>query len=197
MTTRIFREGSSPKSDSAIRIALNQWDSWEEDLKFTLDQRTACGLLAGNEDVVEALREAAPANVSNSDSNCAFNVLIGLLWAPAEFLRPHSLQTHVRFVSTPPQTERTLVRDALETQRQKISVTQGQWRTLADAQLASQGLCVLTAATDNEPALRDALLDLMVDPIEMGWLHLHPRLTGIRRHLEGVDALVELVEAPQ
>jgi hypothetical protein len=103
----------------------------------------------------------------------------------------------MRFVSTPPQTERTLVRDALETQRQKISVTQGQWRKLAEAQLASQGLCALTAATDNEPALRDALLDLMVDPVEMGWLHLHPRLTGIRRHLEGVDALVELVEAPQ
>jgi hypothetical protein len=197
MTTRIFREGSSPKSDSAIRIALNQWDSWEEDLKFTLDQRTACGLLAGNEDVVEALREAAPANVSNSESNWAFSVLVGLLWAPAEFLRPHSLQTRMRFVSTPPQTERTLVRDALETQRQKISVTQGQWRKLAEAQLASQGLCALTAATDNEPALRDALLDLMADPVEMGWLHLHPRLTGIRRHLEGVDALVELVEAPQ
>ena len=197
MTTRIFPEGSSPKSDNAIRIALNQWDSWEEDLDFTLDQRTACGLLAGNEDVVEALREAAPVNVSNSDSNWAFNVLIGLLWAPAEFLRPHSLQTRMRFVSTPAQTERTLVRDALETQRQKISVAQGQWRTLADAQLASQGLCVLTAATDNEPALRDALHDLMADPVEMGWLYLHPRLTGIRRHLEGVDALLELVEAPQ
>ena len=197
MTTRIFPEGSSPKSDNAIRMALNQWDSWEEELDFTLDQRTACGLLAGNEDVVEALREAAPVNVSNSDSNWAFNVLIGLLWAPAEFLRPHSLQTRMRFVPTPAQTERTLVRDALETQRQKISVAQGQWRTLADAQLASQGLCVLTAATDNEPALRDALHDLMADPVEMGWLYLHPRLTGIRRHLEGVDALLELVEAPQ
>ena len=36
----------------------------------------------------------------------------------------------------------------------------------------------------------------MVRPVEMGSLHLHPRVVGFRRRLDGSEAKLELMEAP-
>jgi hypothetical protein len=197
MSTRLFRAGSSPASDRAIDIALQTWRALEERLGWALDHRTACGLLAEDAAVLAALREATPVGIDISEPSWAFNVLLDLLWATPESLRTHSLQVPRPFAAAPPSTERTLVLDAIEEETKKISVHEDSWRTAADSLLATTGRCVLVGSADREDALRIALLDFMVEPIEVGSLHLHPRVTALRRRVQTVEVVLELVEAPQ
>ncbi len=197
LATRIIRPGSSAESDRAVFQALQTWGAIEEDLGFALDQRTACALLSVNQDMVAALRRAAPADVRADGATWAFNVLLGLLWPSPEESRGHALQPPMPFTDRPPLAERTLVLDALAEHAAVIDVTAGDWRSRVDAILAATGRCVVRTPVGGESRLHDVLIQLMVEPLEVGSLHLHPRIVGMRRRQESVEFVLELIEAPQ
>ena len=197
LATRIVRPGSSMASDRALHEALGKWADLETELGFALDQRTACVLLAADRSMQTALSMAAPPGTSRSIESWAFNVLLGLLWSSPEEVRNHTLQPPMPFDDRQPRSERTLVLEALGESDAVVRVENETWRAEADAQLASTGRCVLSAPYDDETLLHRALIDVMVDPTEVGSLHLHPRVVGLRRRANSMEAVLELMEAPQ
>ena len=140
---------------------------------------------------------AAPSGTSRSTESWAFNVLLGLLWSSPEEVRNHTLQPPMPFDDRQPRSERTLVLEALGESDAVVHVENETWRAEADVQLAATGRCVLSVPYDNEALLHRALIDVMVDPTEVGSLHLHPRVVGLRRRTNSMEAVLELMEAPQ
>jgi len=197
LATRVMRPGSSNDSDRALNGALDVWDAIERDIGFALNQRTAAALLSGNAAVIADLRRAAPSGIDHFTDAWEFNVLLGLLWAPAEEIRAYAFQPPMPFSERPPLSERTLLLDSLAETVSAVDVTGASWRLSVDSSIAKTGRCVVCAPTGRETHLRDALVQLMIDPIEAGSLHLHPRVVGLRRGASMVETTLELMEAPQ
>lgn len=197
MMTRLLRPGSSAASDRAVHTALKAWEKDEEQLGFALDQRTASALAARNPQIIKELGQAAPQAARVGSEAWAFNVLLNLLWAPAEQVRPFALQPPMPFMRKAPHSERTLVLDALPDAEAAVDVASPNWRTELNDLLADSGRCVLLAPPGSEAELSAGLLSVMAEPVEVGSLHLHPRVVGVRRQADSVGVVLELVEAPQ
>ena len=197
LATRMFRAGTSAQSDAAIAAALRRWKEVELDLDIAVDHRTACGILADDEEIARLMRTAVPEASADQDKSWVFNVLLGILWASPESLRPSALQVPNPYVDDAPASERTLVLDWLEDDMTKIDATTAQWRGLVDSVLSSIGRCVLVVPVGEESSVRVALLDIVTEPVEVGALLLFPKVTGSRRRGGTIEVTVELNEAPQ
>ena len=71
------------------------------------------------------------------------------------------------------------------------------WRTELAAALQAKGASRLVSASGATPALARAIRELMVDPLEVNWLHVHPQLEGITREGGRYSVSLSLREAPQ
>ena len=196
LAARLFRSGSSPASDDAVRRCLVRWAELEATAGFAIDHRTACAVLAGDPAVLAAVRSAAP-GAHGADSLWAQSVLLGLLWVSAEARRSASLVATNRFIVDPPLTERTLVIDSLGDVIDGVDVDGEEWFVIASERLGRVGRCRLFSGTDDRTRLKVALAELTVHPVELGPLHLYPRLEGLRRDGDGVHVELSLEEAPQ
>ena len=196
LATRVFRAGSSELSDAILRTGMQRWREFEESTGFALEHRTACSLLAEDSVLAAIVASAAPGDSSDQTPDWRFNLLLSMLWLQPESLRATSLQFSNAFVDNTPLSERTLVLDQFDDERNVIDVTQP-WRAAADPILARTGRCTLSVPVDQESVLRDALLGLVTEEVDVGALLLHPKVTGIRRRADRVEALIELHEAPQ
>jgi hypothetical protein len=56
---------------------------------------------------------------------------------------------------------------------------------------------VLCVPIENAKELKATLTDLFINPIEMGWLYLYPRIKGLRKGPSEFEITLELAEAPQ
>jgi len=196
MATRLFLEGSSEGTDQLVATALDEWSKIEATFGFSIDQRTACGLLSRNSDFVSRLAIAVSDDIKGEDG-WAYGVLLSVLWARPESVRAQALQAPMRYSRYVFSTERTLVLDGLEHGGDRISIHTETWRTEADLRLAFNGSCVLSASVEGDGLLKAAILEMMVTPVEVGALLCHPRLISIRRKLDTIEAFLELEEAPQ
>jgi len=196
LAARLFRSGSSPASDEAVRRCLERWDELETSAGFAIDHRSACALLAEDSAILEALRMAVPA-AHSADNSWAQSVLLGLLWVSAEARRPVSLTATNRFVDDAPPTERTLVLDSLGDILDEVDVDNVACFDVLSERLGRIGRCRLFSGSDDQLRLKTVLAELAVRPIELGFLHVYPRLDGLRRDDRGIHVELSLEESPQ
>lgn len=196
LANRLLRPGTSDATDEAVADALQGWEAHEATLGFALDHRTACAVLADDDALRERLARAVPGAASAGDIRWAFTTLLGLLWVPAEALRASALSAPSR--SWPvPATERTLVLDQLAGATRRVDLASPDWRAEVHGHLASGGRCLLGAASDRESDLKLALITLAVEPVEVGALHVYPRVGGLRRTGDRIEVELELSEVSQ
>ncbi|MBS2963831.1 DEAD/DEAH box helicase [Actinocrinis puniceicyclus] len=196
LASRIFRPGSSAETDDLLRQCLSHWDAIEERTGFAIDHRGICNALAADPTVRSALAMAVPGG-SQNDSNWANSVLLGLLWPRAEARRAASLVASNRFVDEAPLTERTLVLESLPDPAREIDVDADGWVRVLEQHITQTGRCRLVSASNNPRSLKAALHYLATTPVEMGWLHVHPRIEATTRTDGQLGLDVSLEEAPQ
>ena len=194
--TRVFRSGSSPLTDEALQVAGQRWGSLEESLGFALDHRTACAVLANDEVVVQAFAKARSSNLADGNE-WVFSALLDRLWAAPEELRTAALRPTGWFGPGWAASERTLVLDLLPDHSSRVDVAGPDWRAEFDAALTRDGRCVLVGDSTDDSLLASRMLEAATEPIELGVLHLYPRLVGISRTHRWTEAEFEMVEAPQ
>lgn len=196
LASRIFRPGSSIATDQLLRQCLSRWDELEESTGFAIDHRGICNSLASHPAVRADLAAAVPGG-SRDDITWANSVLLGLLWPRSESRRAASLVASNRFVDEAPLTERTLVLDSLPDPVSEIDVDADGWPRRLEVSITQTGRCRLVSATNDPHSLKKALQYLATTPVDMGWLHVHPRIEATTR-TDGQLALeVSLEEAPQ
>jgi hypothetical protein len=196
MSTRLFRQGSSHETDLISADALREWSMLEQKIGFAIDQRTACGLLCKNANFVARLASAV-ADEGKGEDGWAFGVLLSILWTSPESVRAQALRAPMRYSRDIVDTERTLVLDRIDTVGHRIAVTSETWRIEADGRLSIGGDCVLISPVGDEHLLKQAILEMMATPIEVGALFSHPKLVGLRRRMDVLEATLSLEDAPQ
>lgn len=197
LSARLFRPGSTAESDDLLRLALDRWDALDARAGFAIDHRAVCAFLAKEDEVLDRLRNiAAPAGDDDLRSRAQL-VLLSLLWTRACARRPETLQATNRFAWGLPRTERTLLRDVLPSRPAPIDVDAGNWREDLATALHSRGTAQLVTDSGEADALARAVRELMVDPLEAGWLKVYPQLGGIAREAGQYSVSMSLREAPQ
>jgi hypothetical protein len=197
LSARLFRPGSTPESDELLRLALERWDDLDVRAGFAIDHRAVCAFLAKEDEVVDRLRRiAAPAGDDDLRSRAQL-VLLSLLWTRACARRPETLRAANRFASSSPPTERTLLRDVLPSRPAAVDVDSGDWRVDLAAALHTRGSAQLVSGSGQADALARAVRELMVDPLEVDWLKVHPQLDSITREAGQYTVSMSLREAPQ
>ena len=196
LASRIFRAGSSQLSDDLLRSCQARWEDIETRAGFAIDYRSICMTLAADPEIRAGLAKAVPEG-SDASEQWTRSVLQGLLWPSAEARRAQSLVASNRFVNEAAMTERTLVLDTLPDPINDVDVDDPQWPQLLASQIATSGRCRLVSATDDRGRLKQALQYLVTNPIELGWLHVHPHVEATSRRDGFLSVDVSLEESLQ
>ena len=197
LSARVFRPGSGTDSDDLLRLALERWDAIDARAGFAIDHRAVCAFLAQDDQVLDMLKRIASPAEGRDPKARAQLVLLSLLWTRAYARRPETLRTANRFVANPALTERTLLTDVLPAGPPAIDVDDEDWRSNLAAALHARGTSRLVSTSGATPALAQAIRELMVDPLEVNWLHVHPQLEGITRENGLYSISLSLREALQ
>ncbi|MEV6638464.1 protein DpdJ [Amycolatopsis sp. NPDC051371] len=197
LATRVFRPGSVQESDKLLRLLLRKWDEFDVRARFAIDHRAICTFLAEDEEVLALLKRIASPRTSTEWEVQKQSTLLSLLWTRACARRPETLRTSNRFVLNPPATERSLLRDVLPEQARAVDVDQACWREDVVSVLRTWGSARIFSSSDNSTVLSDAMRGLMVTPLEVDWLHVHPKLDCVLRENGRFSISMNLQEAPQ
>lgn len=197
LSARVFRPGSGTDSDDLLRLALERWDAIDARAGFAIDHRAVCAFLAQDDQVLDMLKRIASPAEGRDPRARAQLVLLSLLWTRAYARRPETLRTANRFEANPALTERTLLADVLPAGPPAVDVDDEDWRSNLAAALYARGTSRLVSTSGATPALAQAIRELMVDPLEVNWLHVYPQLGGITRESGFYSISLSLREAPQ
>jgi hypothetical protein len=125
-----------------------------------------------------------------------YSVVRGMLWPRGGVLRSEALEVDNPFANSPA-CDRLLVTACTADSSATIDVSHSQWFQALSAELAIHGEARLSASLSARAALAAAIRHFTVVPVEIGGIHVHGRVTGIRRDVGHWFANVELREAHQ
>jgi hypothetical protein len=188
VAARILRPGSSEATDQLLLRLLDAADELRSRIGFESDPRAAAYALSQHLDVGEALH-GLPAK---QEPSWKFAQTYSLMWPAGWEARSPALSTYNRFTQLPP-AERLLATMLLQDPTTTVSVDEGGWRERADSALAGDGSVRLTASLDRRH-MRAALLNLCVEPVDLGFLHAYPRISRIQLSEQGVTVGAEIAE---
>lgn len=198
INSRVLRPGSSARSDALLHKVIRVWQTEEERLGVEIDARVFAYVfsvkLGTDTDFAQALGHIAGARTA--DRHWRFQVTYSLLWPRGNLVRSRSLLSYNPF-ATLPDPDREILLDTLQTVGGSVSLEDPEWRLKATDALARHGVVRLVADATNREALKQALLDLAVKPLDVGFLHLYPRVEGLKRTPYGFSATLDIREAVQ
>lgn len=194
LNARILRPGSSKQTDELLRTLMTRWREEEARLGIEIDAKVFAYVASADEDLDRALAHIG--QFLSSDRTWRFQAIYGLLWPRGNVIRGRALSTHNRF-SAIPTADRELLLDLLRPSEIRVSINDANWRADVSTGLREGGTVSLTAKIDQQLMLKRALLDLVVDPLDINFLHFYPQLEGLRRESTQLVATLVLREALQ
>jgi hypothetical protein len=187
---RLLRPGSSPGTDEFLRLLVRGWNRAEEVLGVELDPRIYAYLASLEPDVHVHL--GALGGVPLQDPFWRFQAVYGLLWPRGYQVRAHGLTSYNPFSEGAPP-DREILLDLLSANGPVIPLAPG-YMDEAGATLAAHGSATLNASADERRALKDAILRMVVSPVEVGYLHLYPSVVGLSQGPDGLSVTLDLTE---
>lgn len=191
---RITRPGSSRATDLLLLDLIRRWHACEDRLGIEVDARVFAYLESDRQEVADALARVDPE--AAGDRAFRFHAIYGLLWPRGNTIRSLALATYNPF-SALPDADRELVLDRVANHAAVVFVSDPEWRLRVTEALRTQGAARLVASSDERDALRKAMLALAVEPLEVDFLHLFPRIDGVTRGVQGFSVAIALSEAVQ
>jgi superfamily II DNA or RNA helicase len=191
---RVLRPGSSDSSDALLHRLISAWRDSEERLGVEVDARVFAYIASISEDFGEALAHIEPAYRNDPRWRCS--VIYSLLWPRGHAIRARALTSYQPFASLP-ETDRELLVDCVAGDIVNVKLEGAEWMEQVTDALSRRGSVRLIAEPTKRRELRDAVLQLAAQPLEIGFLHLHPQVDGIRSLPDGVSVILRLREALQ
>ena len=196
MGTRILKPGSNEDTDRMLHDLIFEWRQREDELGIEIDSRVFAYLHSRNDTLDQALEDVVGDATEIDRGQWRFGAILSLLWPRGSSVRCQRLSVYNPFAALPT-AEHDLVRDCLPSGPEVVDVTAPDWRTQATENLIRDNSVVLRAATEQIQVLRSALISVTAEPVDAGFLLLHPRVTGTERRAGGVDVTLELAEGVQ
>ena len=192
LATRIVRPGSDRDLEELVADLLGHWEQVEVSLGVEVELRVFAHMAASNPDIRRRLHAAVPGQVPQP--GWEIGQIAGLLWPRGNRVRSEALKAYSPYVEFMP-TERLLFEDIIARQGAIVDAGLQNWRQELDEALRFEGSATIRAATEDIAAT--AIRDLLTEPTSVDVLEFHPRVVGVARSIDGLDALVELREAQQ
>jgi len=194
LTHRLLCPGATTTTVTFLAKLLERWDALEAHCQVEVEPRIFTYLMARDDNLL-SFYPSAPAECL-ADPVWRAGVIHSLLWTRGGALRATALKPYNPFVSFPP-TDRALVLLALPDAGSVITLGSDAWRESLEESLEKQGHAYLKTNANNTEELKEALLLLTEQPMEVEFLHLHPHVEGVRRSHEGFLVSLVLSEAFQ
>jgi hypothetical protein len=188
--TRLLRPGSSTASDGLLRRIACAWAQAEDDLGVEIDPRVFAYVAAESPDVQADL--GAVGAVPVGDPFWRFQAVYGLLWPRGYQVRAQGLTAYNPFAEAPPP-DREILLDLLHAGESVVALGPG-WEGAVSAALNARGAVRLTAPPADRAALKEALLRLAAEPLEAGFLHLHPTVVAVTQDPDRTAVTLDLRE---
>ncbi|MBD3920999.1 DEAD/DEAH box helicase [Paenibacillus sp. PR3] len=195
LLNRVLKPGSSPLTDGLLHQVISIWDYEEERLGIELDARVVAYALSQDsvyrDKLLHALSQIDSETVQNS--HFCFQVLYSLMWPRGNAIRTRALLAYNPFAPRVPM-DRELVRDTLPIQESLI-LSGEQWKETIQETLVRQGHVRLAINIEHLHRLRQVILSLASEPIDIGFLNVYPRIEGIRREGNYYVVSIDIREA--
>lgn len=194
--TRILKPGSNASTDEMLHTIISDWRLREEQLGIDVDSRVFAYLHSRDTTLDGALETFSGDAMEVNRRQWRFRALMSVLWPRGYAIRGHRLATYNPFAKLP-DAEHSLVRDCLRTGPDVVLVTADDWRDRVTDCLIRDSAAVLRVDLAHLSSLRAALIAVISEPIDTGFLLLHPRVRGVERGAGAVDVTIELAEGVQ
>jgi superfamily II DNA or RNA helicase len=194
LQARVLRPGSSAATDALLHQLISAWRADEEQLGIEIDARVFAFVASNGADFGDALSYIGPAY--HQDARWRFCVIYSLLWPRGHAVRARALASYNPFVQLPP-TDRELLTDCLAGGVADVSLEEPNWLQQVTTALTRDGTVRLVASAARRGDLRRAVLQLAAQPLEIGFLHLHPQVDGVRHRADVLSVTLRLREAVQ
>ena len=183
LDAHILRPGTGRDLDLLLLRVLSKWDELEANLGVAIGLREMSYVAASDNEIAVmlrcVLRTYAP-SVSQSSVDLVL-VLASLLWPRGVEIRQRSLQSYSPFRRRR-LTDPAIVRFLLLDERvPEISVAEPDWQPRIAAALAAHGTARLASEVDATAALRQALVQSLGLPVEIGYLRFFPVIERLER----------------
>jgi hypothetical protein len=178
INARILRPGSNQATDKLLLDLIRSWHTEEERLGIEIDARVFAYTVSESDRLDRALLHLG---LVQPNPYWRFQVIYGLLWLRGNILRSRALSSYNPFAILP-DADRELLLDVLQADERMVWLHDPNWREQVEDAFR-QGMSVsLIAQLHTREALKLAMLDLVSEPINIGFLQLYPQLEGIHKH---------------
>jgi hypothetical protein len=188
---RILSSGSNPQTDSQLRNMIQQWQAEEMRLGIEVDARVFAYVASKQQELIKAL----PPGVKNNPYVC-FTVLYSRLWLKGSIIQNRAISFYNPFAIAP-EADREILLDVLQPSEHLIKIEESNWYEQIQTVLQEYGVAALIAPSNNRQGLKVAILQMMQEPIDIGFLSLYPFVEGIRRTTQGYIARIRIREIVQ
>ena len=194
LNARVLRPGSSPETDGLIRDMVKRWYAEEERLGVEIDSRVFAYLASCDDNLTSRLSKSlASLGISNFTQSMAYCILYPLLWPRGSIVRQRALDSYNPYCDLP-HADPKIIRDELERQTKVVTLENSDWRTEVEKALAKEGIVKIFAPSKMRPLLWQAILKLLIEPVEVDFLHVYPYVVRIQRSSKGTVATLDLRE---
>ncbi|MCB9759491.1 MAG: DEAD/DEAH box helicase [Alphaproteobacteria bacterium] len=193
LQARVLRPGSSPKTDRLLLDLLRRWDGLEQLLGVEVDAHVLAYLSSDGTELDEALSELAGPQHGHQDAQWRFDTIYGLIWPRGGAVRARALAAYNPYHPLP-ESDRLLVLSVSERSRVEVGLGEPRWMERLQAALIDEGLAVLTASHAERPELGAAIRELLVRPLEVGFLISYPRVRGVTQEGRRLALVLEIPE---
>ncbi|MCW3795383.1 protein DpdJ [Paenibacillus sp. LS1] len=194
---RILRPGSNPETDQFLFSLLQLWQQEETRLGIEMDARVFAYISSADgsktNDIHAALQHIDP--LALNDMFWRFNVVYSLIWPQGSQIRRRALESYNPFTINPP-TDRELVLDAMLLHH-RIQIPDPNWKQKTSEMLIEQGSVQILIPVERKLEISNIIFELTEEPIDLGYLHVFPRVEGITRGNNFYTLNVEIREALQ
>ncbi len=149
----------------------------EEQLGIDIDSRVFAYLHSRDATLDGALESFSDDAIEIDRRQWRFRALLSVLWPRGYAIRGQRLSSYNPFAKLL-DAEHSLVRDCIHAGPYVVVVTAEEWRSQVTTCLVRDSAVVLRAEVGQLSRLRAALIAVTSDPIDTGFLLLHPRVRG-------------------
>ena len=192
---RILRRDMPREFDLLLHEMLEEWDRVEIALGIEIDSRIVATLFKDEVRVDQALQAAGFTVPTDGVKAWRFSVLYGLLWARGNQLRSATLHLQNRFSQATPATERLVVAQWASVPEVPVDGSAADWQARAAQKLSTLGQVSVAVPLGEQERLREVFAWSISEPIQLEYLNLYPRLSGVRRHGQTYELYFELRES--
>jgi hypothetical protein len=192
LNARVLTPTSSAAFDVLLVELLDRWRELERRLGVSLGVRQMAFVFASDA-AIRARVQLATGLPQVFDQAEAAHILANLLWPRGVEISQRALQSYNRFAPRRA-TDPRLTRALLQRSGHRVSLEDPNWGAALTKALALHGTVELCAQLSHAERLRQAILEALATPLDVGYLQFFPKLDRTERRADGLIATLVVQE---